>query len=98
MNYQIRYKELDKPIGVEDFIEKKLNKLSKFDWIKEEIKIELRRYDKENLYKATFLIHPNGHNAVLAEAKSDNLNTAIDLALEKVVTQLVKLKETRSGC
>lgn len=96
MNYHIRYKELDKPIGIEDFIEKKLTKLKKFDWIKEEIKIELRRYDKGNMYKAIFLIHPNGHHDIQAEAKSDNLNTAIDLAIEKVVTQLVKLKEIRS--
>lgn len=96
MNFTVRFKEMDEPLGIKDFINKKLIKLSKFDWIQEEIKIELRRYDKENQFKASIVVYPNGSNTVNGEAKSDNLNTAFDSALEKVITQLKKIKESRT--
>lgn len=97
MKYQIHYKDMDKPLAIESYIEKKLRKLAKFDWIQDEVKIELRRYDKENTYKASMVVFPNHANTIDAEARADNLNTAITLVVNKVVTQLVKIKETAAG-
>ncbi|MGL4948164.1 MAG: HPF/RaiA family ribosome-associated protein [Mycoplasma sp.] len=94
MLFNVRYIDMDKPIGVEDFIEKKLKKLDKFDWIGEEVKVELVRFDKENSFKTFLQITPKVGNKIVAEARSDNLNTSIDLAISKLNSQIVKFKES----
>ncbi|MGL4951805.1 MAG: ribosome hibernation-promoting factor, HPF/YfiA family [Mycoplasma sp.] len=94
MKFTIRYKDMDKPLALEDYISKKLTKLEKFSWLNDEIRIEVKKYAKENDYKTTLQATTKNANPMIAEAKHENLNSSFDLALEKLNTQITKYKDT----
>ncbi|MGL4950849.1 MAG: ribosome hibernation-promoting factor, HPF/YfiA family [Mycoplasma sp.] len=94
MKLNIRYKDMDKPLGIDEFVEKKVSKLSKFTWIHEDVKVDLTKFDKGVAFKALIHVIPNHGNTLVGEAEANDLKAAIDLAMDKLNSQIVKYKET----
>lgn len=95
MKFTVRYENMEKPIGTNDFIEKKIQKLEKFKYIDDTLKINIENL-KEDAYKVNMTIDRVSYkDGLAASATSHDINTAIDECLDKLIAQIVKMKEKR---
>ena len=97
MKFLIRYENIDKPIAINDFVEKKIIKLEKFNNLGEELKINVA-LNKELEYEVNISLEVlHQHEGLVAHAKKHDLYECIDECIDKIVTQALKIKEKRSN-
>ncbi len=96
MRFTIRFENIDKPLIIDEFVQKKIVKLEKFGNLGEELKINISR-NKELEFEvnvALDVIHQ--HVGVVAHAKNSDLYECIDECIDKLVIQALKIKEKKS--
>lgn len=95
MNFTIRYENFEKPSELESFIKKKMVKLEKFRSLGNILKIHIV-LNKEYLFEVSCSVEVT-HNQknIIANAKNRELLTSIDEAFDKLLLQIIKIKEKR---
>lgn len=92
MNLQIRWKDCDRSKAVEAGVEDTLSSLGKYNFINDDVKVEIVHYDKRNTFKARINVHVKGKNILRAEAIGTNIYQAVNIALDKLEDQLRRAK------
>lgn len=92
MNLQIRWKDCDRSKAVEAGVEDILSSLAKYNFVNENIKVEIVHYDKRNIFKTRINAHVKGRNILRAEATGNTIYGATNLALDKLEDQLRRAK------
>lgn len=92
MNWQIRWKDCDRSKAVEAGVKQSLSTLAKYNFINEDVKVEIVHYDKRNTFKARINVHVKGKNIMRAEATSSTIYGAVNSALDKLEDQLRRQK------
>lgn len=92
MNLQIRWKDCDRSKAVESGVQDILSTLAKYNFINEDVKVEIVHYDKRNTFKARINVHVKSRNILRAEASSTTIYGATKTALDKLEDQLRRAK------
>lgn len=92
MNLQIRWKDCDRSKAVEVSVKETLSSLAKYNFINEDVKVEIVHYDKRKLFKARINVHVKGKNIIRAEATGTTIYGAVNTALDKIEDQLRRAK------
>ena len=93
MSYTIKYNNLDKSESLDLFIEKKVNKITKFSWV-EDIKFELSK-NEINLFVCKISAFVPKHGDVRSESTNSDILVSITDSIQKMVDLLVTIKEKR---
>lgn len=97
MKFTVRYENIKKPMTLNDFIEKKIIKLEKFNNIGDTLKINIL-LNKECQYEtqiALELLHDD--NTLVANEKNVDLYTSIEQCIDNLLSQTIKHKEKRTN-
>ncbi len=94
MKFTVRYENFEKPIGTNDFIEKKIKKLEKFKNLDENVKVNIALHP-EGFKTNMVVLVKDMKEPVAADAVSPDINTSIDESLDKLIGQIIKIKEKR---
>ncbi len=94
MKFTVRYENFEKPIGTNDFIEKKIQKLEKFKHLDETVKINIA-LSPTGFQTNMAVIVDDVKEPVAADAVSQDINTSIDECLDRLIGQVIKIKEKR---
>lgn len=95
MKFTIRYENFDKPLTLNDFIEKKVAKLEKFNNIGHNLKINVS-LNKEHEYETQIslqLLHDD--NTLVATEKNIDLYASIEHCIDNLVNQTIRHKEKK---
>lgn len=96
MNINITGRDFELTPSLETFVTEKIEKLTKFDEKIENVHVILSANDghhkKGDIFTAEFVIDRDGKNLTAKEI-TDDIHTAIDLALAKAKIQVDKLNE-----
>lgn len=95
MKFTVRYEDMDKPIGTNDFIEKKIQKLEKFKYIDDTLKINIANLHGTEYQVNMTIDRVSSKEGIAAAANNADINTAIDECLDKLIAQIIKMKEKR---
>lgn len=92
MNYTIRWKDCSKSDAVASHLEMKISKFQDFEFVIPNIKAEIVYYKKKGTFSVNLNV-PVVHKTTLrAEANSSDVLTSINLATEKILDQLRRVK------
>lgn len=92
MDLQIRWKDCDRSKAVENGIKSILSSLTKYNFINENAKVEIVRYEKTNVFKVRINVLVKEKNVLRAEATNKTIYGATNLALDKLEDQLRRAK------
>lgn len=90
--FTIRWKDCDKSKSIQSYFEDKLSILAKYAFLNENIKAEIVYYAKTKTFKTRINVSIKRGKLIRAEASSPQIKTSINLALEKVIDQLRRVK------
>ncbi len=92
MNLQIRWKDCDRSKAVEAGVKQSLSSLAKYNFINDDVKVEIVHYDKRNIFKTRINVHVKGKNILRSEATGTTIYGATNNALDKLEDQLRRAK------
>lgn len=92
MNYTIRWKDCSKSTAVASHLEMKISKFLDFEFVIPNVKAEIVYFKKKGNFNVNLNV-PVVHKTTLrAEASSPDVLTCINLATEKILDQLRRVK------
>ena len=92
MKFQIRWKDCDRSRAVESAVKDALASLAKYDFIGENIKVEIVHYPKTELFKTRINVHVKGGKVLRSEATAATIYGATNTAVDKTEDQLRRAK------
>lgn len=92
MNCTIRWKDCNKSDAVTNYIEEKVSKFYDFNFVQEDIKVEVVNYPKEKTYKIRINVSVPTKGVIRSEANDFNILTAVNKACDKIIDQLRRVK------
>lgn len=92
MNLQIRWKDCDRSKAVEAGVKDTLSSLAKYNFIGQDVKVEIVHYDKKDVFKTRINVHVKGKNILRSEAVDTTIYGATNAALDKIEDQLRRAK------
>lgn len=96
VKYSIRWKDCDKSAAVISHIEQKISKFEDFKFIEPEAKLEIVRYEKDKSYKTRINLLIKSAPTIRSEASAQDLLTSINMATDKTIDQLRRIKTQKS--
>lgn len=92
MNYSIRWKDCKKSEAVENYLQEKISKFYDFNFVQDNIKIEIVFYQKTKDYTVRINVVIPIKGVVRAEDKSRDVLTSINNCCNKILDQLRRAK------
>ena len=92
MNYTIRWKDCAKSNSVENYLEEKISKFYDFNFVQDNIKIEIVFYQKTKEYTVRINVVTPIKGVIRAENKSHDVLTSINKTCNKITDQLRRVK------
>lgn len=92
MNYTIRWKDCTKSDAVTNYIEEKIAKFYDFEFVKEDVKVEVVSYPKNRTYKVRMNIGVPNRGVIRGEAQDYDILSAVNKCCDKVIDQLRRVK------
>ena len=92
MNYTVRWKDCTKSKAVEDYLQEKISKFYDFNFVQDNIKIEIVFYQKTKEYTVRINVVVPIKGVIRAEDKSFDVLTSINECCNKITDQLRRVK------
>ena len=92
MNYTIRWKDCSKSNAVASHLEMKVSKFLDFEFVIPNVKAEIVYYKKKGVFAVSLNVPVVHRTTLRAEANSPDVLTSINLATEKILDQLRRVK------
>lgn len=92
MTYRIRWKNCNSSSAINDYIKDKLEKLNDFNFVKNNIKLEIVYYSKKKQYKVRINTPIKKFQVLRSEASNTDVITAINFSIDKTIDQLRRKK------
>lgn len=92
MNLQIRWKDCDRSKAVEAGLNDILASLTKYNFIADDVKVEIVYYSKINAFKARINVRVISRGVIRSEASAPTVYGAAKAALDKIEDQLRRAK------
>lgn len=92
MSCTIRWKDCIKSDALTNFIEEKTSKFYDFNFVNEDIKVEVVCYPKDKAYTIRINVTVPTKGVIRAEANDNDVLTAVNKCCDKIVDQLRRVK------
>lgn len=92
MNYTIRWKDCAKSTAVENYLQEKISKFYDFNFVQDNVKIEIVFYQKTREYTVRINVVVPVKGVIRAEDKSFDVLTSINESCNKITDQLRRVK------